>query len=135
VAPTTARRWNNFAATSPSPALANDRVQTNAAGQVVLKRKTPRRDGTTHLVLSPLEFMPLSIEWRVCGGQIRWFYVCSGSVTTTQPTMATGRSIASSSPSMLERQLAGSLPTLEPADWAPGLGHEPSPTAGSFPAR
>ena len=29
----------------------------NAAGQVVLKLKTPWRDGTTHLVLSPLEFM------------------------------------------------------------------------------
>ena len=34
------------------PALANDRVQTNAAGQVVLKLKTAWRDGTTHLVMS-----------------------------------------------------------------------------------
>jgi len=33
------------------PALANERVQSNAAGQVMLKRKTPWRDGTTHLVL------------------------------------------------------------------------------------
>ena len=39
------------------PALANERVQTNAAGQVVLKLKTPWRDGTMHLVMSPLEFM------------------------------------------------------------------------------
>jgi hypothetical protein len=39
------------------PALANERVQTNAAGQVVLKLKTPWRDGTTHLGMSPLEFM------------------------------------------------------------------------------
>ena len=39
------------------PALANERVQTNAAGQVVLKLKTPWRDGTTHLVMSPLEFL------------------------------------------------------------------------------
>ena len=39
------------------PALANERVQTNAAGQVVLKLKTPWREGTTHLVMSPLEFM------------------------------------------------------------------------------
>ena len=39
------------------PALANERVQTNAAGQVVLKLKPPWRDGTTHLVMSPLEFM------------------------------------------------------------------------------
>ena len=39
------------------PALANERVQTNAAGQVVLKLKTPWRDGTTHLVMSPLVFL------------------------------------------------------------------------------
>ena len=32
-------------------------LATNAAGQVVLKLKTPWRDGTTHLVMSPLEFM------------------------------------------------------------------------------
>jgi hypothetical protein len=37
------------------PALANERVQTNAVGQVVLKLKTPWRDGTTHLVMSPLD--------------------------------------------------------------------------------
>lgn len=39
------------------PALAYDRAQCNAAGRVVLKLKTPWRDGTTHLVMSPLEFM------------------------------------------------------------------------------
>ena len=39
------------------PALANQRLQTYAAGQVVIKLKTPWRDGTTHLVMSPLEFM------------------------------------------------------------------------------
>ena len=39
------------------PALANDRVQINAAGQLVLKLKTSWRDGTTPLVLWPLEFM------------------------------------------------------------------------------
>ena len=33
------------------------RVQLNAAGQVELKLKTPWRDGTTHLVMSPLEFL------------------------------------------------------------------------------
>ena len=32
-------------------------VQCNAAGQVVLKLKTAWRDGTTHIVMSPLEFM------------------------------------------------------------------------------
>ena len=39
------------------PALLDERVQLNAAGQVELKLKTPWRDGTTHLVMSPLEFM------------------------------------------------------------------------------
>ena len=39
------------------PALATERVQTNAAGQVVLKLKTPWRDGTTHLAMGSLEFM------------------------------------------------------------------------------
>jgi hypothetical protein len=39
------------------PALSDERVQLNAAGQVELKLKTPWRGGTTHLVMSPLEFM------------------------------------------------------------------------------
>ena len=36
------------------PALACERVPCNAAGQVVPELKTPWRDGTTHLVMSPL---------------------------------------------------------------------------------
>ena len=32
-------------------------MQLNAAGQVELELETPWRDGTTHLVISPLEFM------------------------------------------------------------------------------
>jgi len=39
------------------PALANERVQCNSAGQAALKLKRSWRDGATHLVLSPLEFM------------------------------------------------------------------------------
>jgi hypothetical protein len=39
------------------PALANERLALNRAGQVVLTLKTPYRDGTTHIVLEPLEFM------------------------------------------------------------------------------
>ena len=35
------------------PVRANERVQTNAAGQVVLKLKTPWRGSTTHLVKLP----------------------------------------------------------------------------------
>ncbi|MGH8658267.1 MAG: transposase [Gammaproteobacteria bacterium] len=39
------------------PAIANERLTRNGAGQVVLTLKTPYRDGTTHIVMSPLEFM------------------------------------------------------------------------------
>ena len=39
------------------PALSDERIQLNAAGQVELELKTPWRDGTTHLMMSPLEFM------------------------------------------------------------------------------
>jgi len=38
-------------------ALANERIQTSSAGQVVLKLKTPWCDGTTHLVMLSLEFV------------------------------------------------------------------------------
>src|SRR5262245_24112402 len=37
------------------PAIANERRSVNHAGQVVLKLKTPYRDGTSHIVMSPLE--------------------------------------------------------------------------------
>jgi hypothetical protein len=37
------------------PALLDERVQLNAAGQVDLKLNTSWRDSTTHLVMSPLE--------------------------------------------------------------------------------
>jgi len=39
------------------PALANKRGQCNAAGQLILKLKTPGRDGNTDRVMSPLEFV------------------------------------------------------------------------------
>lgn len=39
------------------PALTNERLRCNAAGQVALKLKTPRRNGTTRLMMSPLELM------------------------------------------------------------------------------
>ena len=60
------------------PALAYERLQCKAVGQEVVKLKTPWRDVITHLVALPLEFMQLSIDWLVCGGQLHWFYVCSG---------------------------------------------------------
>jgi hypothetical protein len=39
------------------PALANERIQIDGAGRVVLRLKTAWRDGTSHIVMSPLEFM------------------------------------------------------------------------------
>ena len=39
------------------PAIANERLSVNRAGQVVLKLKTAWRDGTSHHVMTPLEFM------------------------------------------------------------------------------
>jgi len=39
------------------PAIANERLALNRAGQVVLTLKTPYREGTTHIVMSPLEFI------------------------------------------------------------------------------
>ncbi len=39
------------------PALADERIQTNAAGRVVLKLKTAWRDGITRLVISRLEII------------------------------------------------------------------------------
>ncbi len=39
------------------PVLSDERVELNAAGQMELKLETPWRDGTTHLVMNPLEFL------------------------------------------------------------------------------
>ena len=39
------------------PSLSEQRLSLNAQGQVVYKLKTPYRNGTTHIVLSPLEFL------------------------------------------------------------------------------
>lgn len=47
------------------PALSYERVQLKAAAQVELKLKTPWRDGTTHPVMSPLEFVQ---RWSAASG-------------------------------------------------------------------
>jgi hypothetical protein len=39
------------------PAIANERLTFNRAGDVVLQLKNPYHDGTAHVVMSPLEFM------------------------------------------------------------------------------
>jgi len=51
------QRLEQLCRTITRPALVNERVQINSAGQVVLKLKTAWRDGTTHIVMLPLEFM------------------------------------------------------------------------------
>ena len=39
------------------PAIANERLKRNRAGQVVLQLKSAYKDGTTHIVMAPLEFV------------------------------------------------------------------------------
>ena len=39
------------------PAISNERLSINREGNAVLKLKTPWRNGTTHIVLTPMEFM------------------------------------------------------------------------------
>jgi hypothetical protein len=39
------------------PAIANERLNRNHAGDVVLQLKSAYQDGSTHIVMSPLEFM------------------------------------------------------------------------------
>ena len=52
-----ARISNACIATSPALLVANERFKRNGAGDVVLQLKSAYRDGTTHIVMSPLEFM------------------------------------------------------------------------------
>jgi Putative transposase len=56
-----ARSSSDCAAMSPDrpyrTSVANERLQRNRTGDVVLQLKSPYRDGTTHIVMSPLEFM------------------------------------------------------------------------------
>jgi hypothetical protein len=41
------------------------------AGKSCSSSRPPWRDGTTHLVMSPLEFIKLLIQRPLCGRQIR----------------------------------------------------------------
>ncbi len=50
--------WNISTAPSPRPALGPTKcLMRNRAGHGVLTLKTPYRDGTTHIVLEPVEFV------------------------------------------------------------------------------
>ena len=57
VAPTSASDSNACAATLTRPAIANERLKRTRAGQIVLQLKSPWRDGTIHIVMSPLQLM------------------------------------------------------------------------------
>ncbi len=57
VAPISARNFERLCRYITGPAIANERLKRNRTGQVVLQLKSPYRDGTTHIVMSPLEFM------------------------------------------------------------------------------
>ena len=50
-------RWSNDAAPSPARRQANERLAVKRAGHVVPKLKTAWRDGTSHHVMTPMEFM------------------------------------------------------------------------------
>ena len=39
------------------PALSNERLSINGKGQIVLKLKSRWKDGTSHIVMEPMEFM------------------------------------------------------------------------------
>ena len=45
------------------PAIANERLERNRAGQVVLRLKSPYEDGTAHIVMEPLEFWSAWRPW------------------------------------------------------------------------
>jgi hypothetical protein len=47
-------------ATIARPPVAHERLKLSDCGQVVYELKTPYRDGTTHVVMSPLEWMAVS---------------------------------------------------------------------------
>jgi len=51
------KRLEGLCRTITGPAIANERLRRTRAGQAVLQLKSPYRDGTTHIVMSPLEFM------------------------------------------------------------------------------
>jgi hypothetical protein len=42
---------------SPASAITNERLAINGDGNVVLKLNTAWRNGTTHILLTPMEFM------------------------------------------------------------------------------
>jgi len=67
------------------PAVANERLQRNRAGDVVLQLKTPYQDGTTHIVMSPLEFLQRLAALSPAHGSISF-----ASMACSHPTPSSG---------------------------------------------
>ena len=64
------------------PAIANERLSVNREGNVVLKLKTAYRNGTTHIVMTPMEFMQrlagrlgFRSRWRVDWAKSNGFFM------------------------------------------------------------
>ncbi len=51
------KQFERLCRTITRPALANERLSRNAKGPAVVQLKSPYRDGTTHTVMQPQEFM------------------------------------------------------------------------------
>ena len=87
------------------PTLANEHVQANAAGQVVLKVKTPWRDGTTHLDMSPLEFT------RRLAALVPWprLHLTGSPDSRLSPAAGCGRPVPAEGVSRLDAQREGQL--------------------------
>ena len=57
MAPISAKNSNAKCRYITRPAIANERLKRNRAGQLVLRLKSAYRDCTTHIVISPLQFV------------------------------------------------------------------------------
>jgi hypothetical protein len=53
------------------PPVASERLALTASGQVRYTLKTPYRDGTTHIVLEPLDLMARLESCARCGGKLK----------------------------------------------------------------
>ena len=105
------------------PAIANERLKLNAAGQVVLQLKSAYQDGATHVVMSPLEFMQ-----RLTPGSPGLAHPRPAALTST-PTRVAG--LGPSVPSGLNQQ---PTPVCNPAkDRARPAARQTPKTAGNQP--
>jgi len=98
------------------PALSKERVQCNTAGHVVLKLKTPWRDGTTHLGMSPPKFTqrPAALVPRPRLHLIRFHGVLAPNARLRAMVMPKGRGPpAQAAPCRVRREVCAS-----PADAA-----------------